>query len=181
MKSTVLVFMCVLSISLVPAFGQPTNPCAPPPPGMSAWWTFDETNAPSKDIGGAFNNLGTWFGDPSVVPGVVSNAICFQQTNDFIVVSNQAEVDFRGSCTNFAESFTIDAWVLPSSNGPRLQTMLDKRFASGQIVIAFIPTPGYSLFLNNGVLGFLFSDGTPAFVSGGPDYATRSGTSSLSL
>ena len=68
-------------------------------------------------------------------------------------MSDQAEINFIGSCSNGAESFTIDAWIRANANGSGQQTVLDKR-------INVNTTPqGYELFLYYGKLGFQIADG----------------------
>ncbi len=128
--------------------------CVPPPSGMSAWWTFDEAAGPTaNDIAGTFNNLGTYHGSPTPTPGKVGNALCFNGISDYVQVSDQAEINFIGSCSNGAESFTIDAWIRANANGSGQQTVLDKR-------INVNTTPqGYELFLYYGKLGFQIADG----------------------
>jgi hypothetical protein len=132
-----------------------TNPCCvPPPAGMSAWWPFDETAGPTaNDLAGTNNNIGTYQGSPTPVAGMVSNALCFNGTSDFVLVTNQAEINFIGSCTNGAESFTIDAWIRANSGGPSTQTLLDKRVNPAA-------PQGYSVFLYKGVLALQIADGT---------------------
>jgi hypothetical protein len=128
-----------------------------PPAGMSAWWPFDETAGPTaNDLAGTVNNLGTYQGSPTPVAGMVSNALFFNGTSDFVLVTNQAEINFIGSCTNGtngAESFTINSWIRANTNGPLLQTLLDKRVNPSSPI-------GYHLYLYNGCLGFQIADGT---------------------
>ena len=122
---------------------------------MTAWWTFDEAAGPTaNDIAGTFNNMGTYYGSPTPTPGKVGNALCFNGTTDYVVVTNQAEINFIGSCSNGAESFTIDAWIRATANGPGEQTVLDKR------VNVNTAPQGYELFLYYGKLGFQIGDGT---------------------
>jgi hypothetical protein len=131
-----------------------TNPCCvPPPAGMSAWWPFDETAGTSaNDLAGTNNNIGTYQGSPTPVTGMVSNALCFNGTTDFVLVTNQDEINFIGSCTNGAESFTIDAWIRANAGGPTTQTLLDKRVNPGS-------PQGYSVFLYKGILAIQIADG----------------------
>jgi hypothetical protein len=131
--------------------------CVPPPSGMTAWWTFDEAAGPvANDIAGTFNNMGTYYGSPTPTPGKVGNALCFNGVTDYVLVPDQAEIDFIGSCisgTNGAESFTIDTWIRATANGPGQQTVLDKR------VNVNTAPQGYELFLYYGKLGFQIADG----------------------
>jgi hypothetical protein len=145
-----------------------TNPCClPPPAGMSAWWPFDETAGPrANDLAGTVNNIGTYQGSPTPTAGVVSNALCFNGITDFVMVTNQAEINFIGSCTNGAESFTLDAWIRANAGGPDNQTLLDKRDGSPA-------WRGYNVFLSNGRLGFQIACGADGgyqnYVSTTPD------------
>jgi hypothetical protein len=145
-----------------------TNPCVPPPPGLTAWWPFDEVQGRvAQDIGGTVNNAGIYTGKPFPSVGKVGTALCFSQVGDSVVVTNQAEVEFQGICTNGAESFTIDAWIKPVTNGPSFQPLLDKRTP-----IAFtheIPPLGYCLALTEGVLTLDLADGATSIHSAGPD------------
>ena len=148
---------------------QVSCPCVPPPPGLAAWWTFDEMAGPTaNDLAGMVNNLGTYNGSPTPSAGMVSNALCFNGINDFVQVANQDEINFIGSCTNgtnTAESFTIDAWIKVNPGNSTAQTLLDKRSN-----IAATPQ-GYNLFLDNGALSFQLADGVNwyDYISPGPD------------
>ena len=103
-------------------------PCLIPPSGLSAWWPFDELAGPSaNDIAGQLNNMGTHYGNPTPTTGMVGTALRFDGINDFVVVTNQTEINFIGSCANEAESFTIDAWIRADANGLGGETLLDKR------------------------------------------------------
>lgn len=133
---------------------QRTNVCVPPPAGLAAWWTFDEAAGPTaSDLAGAVNNLGTYIGSPTPVAGIVSNALCFDGVSGFVLVTNHAEINFAGSCTNEAESFTIDAWIRADTNGTEIQAVLDKRVDPNN-------TPqGYLLYLLDGKLGIHLATG----------------------
>ncbi|MGA3284586.1 MAG: LamG-like jellyroll fold domain-containing protein [Verrucomicrobiota bacterium] len=131
--------------------------CAPPAAELSAWWTFDEVSGPTaNDLAGTNNNIGTYQGSPMPVAGMVGNALCFDATTtNYIVVTNQAEINFIGSCSNGAESFTIDAWIRANIDWPGIQTLLDKRAD-----INTTHPQGYNVFLYNGQLGLQIADGT---------------------
>src|SRR6476619_3432520 len=77
--------------------------CYPPPPGMVAWYTLDETSGTAmNDHTGAFN--GTYFNNPTINSGqYVLNSRQFNGTNQW-GESNPGP--------NFgAGNFSIDAWV----------------------------------------------------------------------
>jgi len=155
-----------------------TNCCVAPPANMSAWWTFDEPSGvgTAQDIAGSVDNFAVYYGNPTAVSGEVNNALCFDGANDYLVVTNQAEVNFVGSCTNGgAESFTIDAWIKPSLTGPPgVQVLLDKRMSSPS-------TQGYELYLYEGVLGFQIADGVGGSYCGPGAACQNYGSSSPDL
>jgi hypothetical protein len=128
--------------------------CVTPPDGLSAWWPFDETaGALATDIAGLVNNLGVHVNGPTPVAGMVGNALCFDGLNDYVLVTNQAEINFLGDCASGAESFTIDAWIRPAaSTVPSVQPLLDKRSSEDG-------WQGYSLYLWNGRLGIQIATG----------------------
>lgn len=107
--------------------------CAPPAEELSAWWPFDEPAGPTaNDIAGRVNNAGAYNGNPTPAPGMVGNALCFNGITDFLLVTNQGEVNFSGSCamsSNVPESFTIDTWLRVNydTTPNEVQTLLDKR------------------------------------------------------
>jgi autotransporter-associated beta strand protein len=142
-----------------PNFPCPTNCCLPPPSGITAWWPFDEaTGTVANDIA-FFNNQGAYMGGPTPAAGMVSNALCFDGINDFVLVADHPEINFAGSCTGGAnvESFTIDAWIRANANVSYTEVLLDKRVNPNT-------TPqGYHLYLYQGHLGFQLGDGTSYF------------------
>jgi autotransporter-associated beta strand protein len=153
------------SLPQVPSFPCPTNNCVPPPAGMTAWWPFDETTGSvANDLVG-FNNQGTYMNGPTPAAGVVSNALCFNGINDFVLVPDHPEINFGGTCPNTATSFTIDAWIKANATGPGNQTLLEKR------VNVNTAPQGYNMFLHNGCLGFQLADGMTWFnhLSASPD------------
>jgi fimbrial isopeptide formation D2 family protein/uncharacterized repeat protein (TIGR01451 family) len=120
---------------------------------MVSWWPFDETaGTVANDVRATVNNAGAYAsgsGKPTpLVPGVVKNALCFDG-GDWLESGpvNDSEINFLGSCAaqpSDGEPFTIDVWVR-SMVSTGVSTILDKR-APG--------LTGYSLFLNNGRVGF---------------------------
>jgi hypothetical protein len=129
-------------------------PCVPPPAGMVDWWTFDEPAGPVANDIASFNNQGVHMNGPTVIPGKVRNALCFNGDNQWVEVRDHPEINFLGDCANdVGESFTIDAWIRLSPNGVQgVRTFLDKRDnpASPQ---------GYSFYVVNGRLGFQMGNG----------------------
>jgi len=142
--------------------------CVPPPEGMSAWWPFDESSGGlANDIAGLVNNLGRHVNGPTSVLGMVGNALCFDGLDDYVLVTNQSEINFLGNCASRADSFTVDAWIRAAANpnGPTVQPLLDKRSTANG-------WQGYSLYLWNGNLGFQIATGPGGnnnYSSTGPD------------
>lgn len=125
--------------------------CTDPPPDMVAWWPLDETlGSTAEDI--ALNNDGTYMGTPPPAPagGIVSGALSFSGTTDFVRVPDDPSLDFGPSGGNQGD-FTIDAWVNTEQGaGTGIVSLLDKR--------TFTPTRGYTVFLINGNLSFQLAD-----------------------
>ncbi|HEV8432763.1 MAG TPA: LamG-like jellyroll fold domain-containing protein [Thermoanaerobaculia bacterium] len=115
--------------------------CTPPPPDMTAWWTFDGgTGAQMHDLVGS-DNVGTTINGPAAVTGIVAGALHFNGTNQFVSAAPQADLNVGSG------DFAIDAWIRTSGSG--VQTIVDKRNA--------VPV-GYTLFLFNGRLGLQMGD-----------------------
>jgi hypothetical protein len=92
----------------------------------------------------------------------VYNSLCFDGTNDYLIVTNEAEVNFIGACTNGgAESFTIDAWIKPSPAGGGNAVLLDKEVENVNNHVVY--GRGYSLVLlqvsSQQQVGFFIKDG----------------------
>ncbi len=120
--------------------------CVPPPSGMVAWWSLDETVGPtSNDIGGSVNNSGTWMNSPVPVSGEVAGALSFNGSNS-VDVPDQAELNFGTG------DFSIDLWI-KTTDASGTRTILDKRTGSVPNVT------GYCLFLVNGYLSSQIGDG----------------------
>jgi len=146
----IALFLCIFAAA---AFAQPAPPscCAPIPPNLANWWTFDEPAGPtSSDFGGTFNNIGNDNGPVQRIPGRVGRAVLFNGTNTFIAVPNQAEIDFAGNCAGGVptEDGTIDFWIRSGQNTGTV-TILDKRVSS--------PLQGYSIYMWNGHIGIQFA------------------------
>lgn len=128
--------------------------CVQPPPNMVAWWTGDELyGGVAADTAGGIADDGAWMNGVAPTPGIVDGALHFDGVDDFVDVPSSTDLDFVGSPGARYEDLSIDAWVrLPRGGGQGLQVLLDKR-----TTVAGSPV-GYSLFLNNGVLGFQMAD-----------------------
>jgi len=113
--------------------------CAQPPQNMTGWWKMEMV--PNVDDVADLNDLGHAINAPTVVPGVVHNAIRFNGTSQYVDVPNSAQLDVG------AGDFSIDAWVRTTATG--IQPIVDKRSS--------VPR-GYLLYINNGRLGLQMGD-----------------------
>jgi PKD repeat protein len=145
---------CAVTNDLIVTQNCSGTHCVTPPAGLVGWWPFDEAcGVMAQDIGGLVNNFGTLMHGPVPVPGIVGNALSFDGIDDYVQVSDHAELNFTGGCIlDFAEAITIDAWVKTSippitSSISGVLTLIDKRVNPNQ-------PNGYHLFLYNGRLGF---------------------------
>lgn len=131
-------------------------PCVPPPADLVDWWPFDEPvgSTIANDIAGNVNNLGVHVNAPTIIPGKVQNAVCFNGDNQYIQVRDHPEINFLGDCANdVAESFTIDAWIRQDANAQQgVHTFVDKRDNPNS-------PKGYSFYVVNGRLGFQLGNG----------------------
>ncbi|MCX6122635.1 MAG: T9SS type A sorting domain-containing protein [Ignavibacteriales bacterium] len=126
----------------------PTLGCVEPPPGMVAWWPFDETSgSTSIDLAG-FNNSGTHINGPVPVPAKVSGGLQFDGINDYVAVPDHSELNFGTG------DFSIDAWI-KTSDSTNLKIIVDKQTLNGYIY------QGYSFYLNYGYLTVQLADGVP--------------------
>jgi hypothetical protein len=73
--------------------------------------------------------------------------------NDYVLVTNEAEINFTGTCASGAESFTIDAWIKTSASG----VVVDKR------VNVNTHPQGYILYVFGDQLLFQIADGISWF------------------
>lgn len=137
---------------------DPLPPCVTHPSNLIAWWPMDETNGLSSivDIVGGHNGntLAGALGSPnspSAVPGNVGGGLIFINNQSYIQVPNSSVFNFGNG------DFAIDAWVKPAQVGPTLfQPILEKSESLGG------PGgwQGYRLYIKNGSLLFVLSDGT---------------------
>jgi hypothetical protein len=148
--------------------------CTNPPPGLAAWWTFDEL--PWEPVANAIPGLpdgiyhGTNSGFSYPVPGQVGWAKQFDGISDYIEVPSAAAYDVgsiyspppSSACTGrrigCPGDFSIDAWVkidvqdaawIPSSG---VRVIVEKRDYSQGLT-------GYSFYLYNGYLGLQMASG----------------------
>ncbi len=78
--------------------------CTPPPADMIAWWTLDETSGiVAKDSVG--NEPAAYLGSPTPTPGLVSKALDFNGSTDFLSAPQNSEWDFG------LNNFTIELWA----------------------------------------------------------------------
>ncbi len=123
----------------------PPQACVQPPSDMVAWWPLDETQGPTaNDIGGSFNNVGTWTSSPGTATGKVAGALRFNGSN-YVQVSPQTELDFGTG------DFSIDVWV-QTVGSTSTRTLVDKRTGTSS------SQTGYALYLYNGKPGLLLAD-----------------------
>lgn len=150
--------------------------CTPAPAGLVDWWTFDEKAAGNMagDIAQYANQV-TLSNGPTPGTGKVAGDLCFDGQNDFGSVADHPEINFSGDCRNdAAEAFTIDTWV--KTTGAGLEVILDKREKQG---VNFLR--GYSLFIQNGRLGFQMATGPGVFVCNLPNAACSNDLSPASV
>ena len=133
--------------------------CTPPPPGMAAWWPFDE-KAGSVAFDRAGGHDGTFVNGPAPVAGVVDGARSFNGSQS-VQVADAPGIDFGTG------DFTFDAWLKTSRSGSFVDVILDKRS------VAMGGYLGYHVFLYQGRLGLQLDDGgytnygSAAFVADG--------------
>jgi len=153
--------------------------CIAAPSGLAGWWTFDEKSGNvAADLSGIANQASLSNG-PTPTNGKVAGAMCFDGQDDFATVPDHPEINFLGNCdalsssvnvsrnTVSAESFTIDTWLKTTATGQ--QVILDKREKQG---LNFLK--GYSLYLQNGRLGFQMATGPGHFLCNYPNAACSS-------
>lgn len=90
---------------------DPGDPCVcvDPPPGMTSWWTLDESSgSTSSDSISSFD--GSWIGNPTPITGMVDGALLFDGVDDYVSVPYNTFLDV-GPSTAADGDFTIDAWI----------------------------------------------------------------------
>ena len=122
----------------------PPPPCTSPPPGMVAWWSFDEPNT----IGGSPLYATLDYSSSAPNTGIRSGAASFggelTLNGGHVDTPDHSELNFGVN-----QDFSIDAWIRTSSKAWN-QTILDKRKNGG--------SPGYLLTLYNGRLLLQIAD-----------------------
>ncbi|MDZ4803237.1 MAG: LamG-like jellyroll fold domain-containing protein [Candidatus Eisenbacteria bacterium] len=120
-------------------------PCVTPPPGMGAWWSFDEAGGTlAMDVthaSPAKNTLQLFGGAEFSADGLIGNALHLAGASDYAVVQDvqQLGLDFETG------SFAFDTWLNlnPGLAGPRM-------VAEKRTLISLMPyrTRGWALYLN---------------------------------
>lgn len=128
--------------------------CTEPPPGMVAWWPFDETSGGfAHDIEGGHFGVWTDYGVPPgptpILGEYVANSLRFDGVDDHVRVPHAGD----GSLDFATSSFSIDAWIKIDAAKDSM-TLVDKRNPANNA--------GYWLFLTNDCLALSLSDGSPA-------------------
>jgi hypothetical protein len=160
-------------LSLVPVQPAPNPPldfhclkCAPPPGGMTAWWTLDEPNwdLSVRDFTQNLQYDGVRYG-ASAVPGHdaplganVTNANHFNGSNQYLEVpAANTQLNVGPGAADGSGDFSIDAWVKidPGTNASGVRVIVEKRTHLNSRY------KGYSFYLYNQYLGLqLADDGT---------------------
>ena len=157
-----------LNASLVTGLSYPTgiavwNQCVPPPSGLTAWWTLDETTPVATGYADWTGNMPLGWGHNGVpvVPGEVGDAAKFDGATQYIEIPNAQPLNVGPAASNFSGDFSIDAWVKLDSCAPKLACAAD----SGVRVILEKRTfsspnqyTGYSFYLYNQYLGLQLAD-----------------------
>ncbi len=132
----------------------PANPvtvCVNPPPNMVLWLPFDEPAGPVARNSTGGNN-GTHIAGPTVVGGMVLNALSFDGVNDYVEIPSYPAIDFGDSTAS--PGFSVDAWIMREANVGVVQSLIDKRDQAGA-------EAGYHMYLFQNGLGFrLAGNGT---------------------
>jgi len=153
-------------LTLTPVGGGASNPptdfkclkCTPPPAGLTAWWTLDETNGTVHDFTGQLPMDGSRFGGATTVAGEVGNATQFNGVNQYIEIPNDPQLNVGPGAADGSGDFSIDAWLKidAAANASGVRVIAEKRTFS-----APSHYKGYSFYLYNRYLGFqLADDGT---------------------
>ncbi|HZE56783.1 MAG TPA: Ig-like domain-containing protein [Chthoniobacterales bacterium] len=103
----------------IPAPRVSGDTCTTPPGGMVSWWPGD---GDATDI--QSGNNGTLQGSVPFAPGEVDQAFSFNgNPANYVSVPNSASLELT--------TFTIDAWIYPTTDAPVAQWILDKGPSSG--------------------------------------------------
>ncbi|MFH2048899.1 MAG: LamG-like jellyroll fold domain-containing protein, partial [bacterium] len=130
---------------LVRGEGFTSTNCVNAPTGLVNWWDLDELSGPNAaDLRETPNN-GLHVGGPTPVSGKVQGGLQFDGINDQVDVVDATEVNFGTG------DFSIDAWIKTTASSGTV-ALVDKIDAGGNI--------GYSMMLQNGILGIELADGS---------------------
>jgi hypothetical protein len=147
-----------------------SSACVPPPnTTMVAWYPFDSVaGTPASTPNLATGNSGEVFNGPTLVAGVVGNALSFNGTDDYVDSPSSLATNFgpanpsactgSGSYSSCSGDFSIDAWIqVPPAAAFDATVILDKRTGFQPAIF------GYSFFLYPGTggleLGLQLADG----------------------
>ncbi len=140
--------------------------CVTPPPGMVAWWPFDEpagstTAADLVHLSPSGNVLQLVGGAAISAGGEVARALCFASELDYARVANAAQTGL----TLGTSDFSFDAWVRPSAGGAGPRMIAEKR-----VLISAGPyiTRGWAVYLNGNQLFLEVGNGSATAIYPGP-------------
>ncbi len=138
--------------------GLHSTDCVNAPPGIVNWWRLDEATGPTAaDIRGSAND-GAHAGVTPTSSGKVQGGLVFDGVNDFVEVPDDPEVNFGASLGGGQGDFSIDAWI-KTTDSTGIAALVDKMDATSSV--------GYSLLLENGMLGLEIADGTVSSYTSG--------------
>lgn len=105
----------LVSLSSLQLFGADTS-CAPPPPGMIAWWTFDGMSSiPTTPDALGFHPAYAHNG-PTIVPGKVFGALSLDGIDDYLRAPDQIVTSPDPDLLDFGVGdFSIAFWIKTSS------------------------------------------------------------------
>jgi uncharacterized repeat protein (TIGR01451 family) len=138
------------------AFGNcpSCHPIPPPGPAVGGDWSWiplDERRG-TKTAEEIHHNLtGTHMGNPTPVAGRVDGALRFDGVDDYVNFPHNSALDIA------TEDFSMDLWVMTDDHSG-IDVLVDKR--REQFVGGVLDVQGYSLFLNDGYVGFQLADGS---------------------
>ncbi len=123
-------------------------PAPPPPaPDLIGRWQFDETGG-TNALDSAGTNHGRLVNAPTRMPGVLSNALCFNGTSQYVNIPDNNALDV-------SNRFTMSLWFKPAQllNAASGRKDLFKKFLAYWLILNYPTGDGKLAFvLNNGVL-----------------------------
>ncbi|MFI5252975.1 MAG: T9SS type A sorting domain-containing protein [Bacteroidota bacterium] len=114
----------------------------PPQSDLAGWWKFDDPNDSTVIDSSPFHNNGIAHGT-TLIPGVIGTARHFNGQSDYIVIPNNASLDFDS-----LQSFKISAWFR-TTDSTHTGTILNKG------------TVGYTIGIENGHIKATISGSLP--------------------